>query len=853
MKKILLYLFVFLSCSAYGQISGLSSISNLKNMDPEMMTDAQVEQVLTKMQTEGYSTTQFDQYAEKQGLDKTTTAKFKSRIVRYNTDVNGLKKRKKMDPEELKKFGLTPETEEEIDPRLMKYFEAYMQKQDSIKELELPVFGASMFQELNMSFETNLRMATPESYILGPDDEVVLDIYGLSEGHFNLQVSPEGTIRIPNVGIVNVGGLSVVEAKQSIKKSLVPYYAGMNSGETKLSIALGDIRSITVNVIGEVKYPGTYTIPSLATVYNALYQSGGPAENGSFRMVNIIRGGKVIETVDLYDFLVFGKETNVRLQDQDAIKVLPYRNRVSISGEVKSKALFEVKENETLADLIKFAGGFTEKAFQERITAYRNTTKEKSVIDVSAPDFGSFIVKAGDAYKVGEILERFSNRVQIQGSVYRPGEYALTEGMKASDLLHKAEGLLEDAFATRAIVFRKDANNLPEITSFSPVDALNGKNDLLLRREDSVQIYSTIDMKEEEYIYVAGEVVKPDKYVFSKGMTLKDAILIAQGITTKADKGEVEVFRQETDPAVLLNNLLKAKSFKFKLDQVLAFGDEASEFKLQKEDRIIIRSMFGYEDMKQIKVEGEVMRKGTYVITSKNQRVSDVIKMAGGLTQFGYPEGAFLLRRIKKSDAEKEMLSEMNKNMSTIGASKIAIDDDLLTGQAATKKRNQYKNSITNPNDTIGFNPELSTSTDLVGIDLKKILAHPGSKYDIIMEEGDILSVPKLLETVQVMGEVMMPNTVRYEKGRSLKSYVNAAGGFGMNAKSSKSYVIHANGAIDVTSSFMGFRNYPTVKPGSRVIVPEKPEAQKLTTVEILGITTSLTSVAAMIISLFIR
>ncbi|MDD3161512.1 MAG: SLBB domain-containing protein, partial [Bacteroidales bacterium] len=621
MKKILLYLFVFLSCSAYGQISGLSSISNLKNMDPEMMTDAQVEQVLTKMQTEGYSTTQFDQYAEKQGLDKTTTAKFKNRIVRYNTDVNGLKKRKKMDPEELKKFGLTPETEEEIDPRLMKYFEAYMQKQDSIKELELPVFGASMFQELNMSFETNLRMATPESYILGPDDEVVLDIYGLSEGHFNLQVSPEGTIRIPNVGIVNVGGLSVVEAKQSIKKSLVPYYAGMNSGETKLSIALGDIRSITVNVIGEVKYPGTYTIPSLATVYNALYQSGGPAENGSFRMVNIIRGGKVIETVDLYDFLVFGKETNVRLQDQDAIKVLPYRNRVSISGEVKSKALFEVKENETLADLIKFAGGFTEKAFQERITAYRNTTKEKSVVDVSAPDFGSFIVKAGDAYKVGEILERFSNRVQIQGSVYRPGEYALTEGMKASDLLHKAEGLLEDAFATRAIVFRKDANNLPEITSFSPVDALNGKNDLLLRREDSVQIYSTIDMKEEEYIYVAGEVVKPDKYVFSKGMTLKDAILIAQGITTKADKGEVEVFRQETDPAVLLNNLLKAKSFKFKLDQVLAFGDEASEFKLQKEDRIIIRSMFGYEDMKQIKVEGEVMRKGTYVITSKNQRV----------------------------------------------------------------------------------------------------------------------------------------------------------------------------------------------------------------------------------------
>lgn len=849
MKKILLYIFVFLTCTTYGQVSSLSTI---KNMDPEMMTDGQVEQILTKMQTEGYSTTQFDQYAEKQGLDKTTTAKFKNRIVRYNTDVNGLKKRKKMDPEDLKKFGLTPESAD-IDPRLMKLFDAYMEKQDSIKQTELPVFGASMFQELTMSFETNLRMATPESYILGPDDEVVLDIYGLSEGHFNLQVTPEGIIRIPNVGVVAVSGLSIAEAKQSIQKSLVPYYAGINSGETKLSIALGDIRSITVNVIGEVKYPGTYTIPSLATVYNALYQSGGPAENGSFRMVSIIRGGKVIESVDLYDFLVFGKETNIRLQDQDAIKVLPYKNRVSIGGEVKNKALFEVKDEETLADLIKFAGGFTEKAFQERITAYRNTTKEKSVIDVSAPEFDAFIVKAGDAYMVGEILERFSNRVQIQGSVYRPGEYALTEGMKTSDLLHKAEGLLDDAFVSRAIIFRKDVNNLPEIASFSPIDALSGKKDLLLQREDSIQIYSIVDMKEEEYIYVAGEVVKPDKFVFSKGMTLKDAILIAQGVTTKADKGEVEVFRQVTDPTVLVDNLQKAKSFKFQLDQVLAFGDDASEFKLQKEDRIIVRSMFGFEDMKQIKIEGEVMRKGTYVITSKNQRVSDVVKMAGGLTLFGYPEGAFLLRRIKKSDAEREMLTEMNKNMSTIGASKIALDEDLLTGTAAKKKRNQYKNSITNPNDTIGFNPELSTSTDLVGIDLKKILANPGSKYDIIMEEGDILSVPKLLETVQVMGEVMMPNTVRYERGRSLKSYVNAAGGFGMNAKSSKSYVIHANGSIDVTSSFLGFRNYPTVKPGSRVIVPEKPVEQKLTTVEILGITTSITSVAAMIISLFIR
>ncbi len=827
----------------------------MKGVDPDKMSDLQVEQMITKMQSEGVSMSQFDQYAAQEGLSKTETQKLKNRIIRYQNDLKGLKKRKKMDPEELKKYGITPDMEEEIDPRLMKFFEAYMEKQDSIKEAQLPVFGASIFQELNLSFEPNLRIATPENYILGADDELIIDIFGSEEGHFELTVTPDGIIRIPNITVVHVGGLTIAEAKTAIINKISNYYDGLTNGDSQFSLALGDIRSITVNVIGEVKYPGSYTIPSLSSVFNALYQSGGPTENGSFRLVEIIRAGKIVHTVDLYDFLVFGKESSIRLQDQDAIKVMPYQNRVGITGEIKNKALYEMKDKETLSDLITFAGGFSGDAYQERVTAYRNTAKEKSMIDVESTHYSSFAVKAGDLYTVGKLLDRFANRVQIQGAIFRPGEYALTEGMRVSELLKKAEGLSDDAFATRALVFRKDENNLPQMTSFSPIDALNGKNDILLQREDSIYVFSTLNMRTDEYIYVSGEVISPNKYSFSKGMTLKDAILMANGTTFKADHGEVEVFRQITDSEKLKENVTKAETYCFTIDKALNFNDTVSNFTLKKEDRVIVRSLFGYEDMKQIKIEGEVIKAGTYVITSKNQRISDVLEMAGGLTSYAYPEGAFLLRRIKKSDSEKEMLKEIDQNMATVGISKIQIDDELNTNQNQTqqaKNNNKYKNkTITNPNDTIGFNPELSHESDIVAIELKKILEHPGSKYDILLEEGDILNIPKRLETVQVMGEVMMPTTVRYADRRSLKSYIDESGGFSLNAKKNKVYVMHANGSVDVTKSFMGIKNYPKVNPGSRIIVPEKPQKESLKSGEIVGITTSIVSVAAMIISLF--
>jgi len=796
------------------------SLDMLKGMNVDNLSDSQLGDLISKMEEKGVSMNQIDQYASSQGMSTSEAAKLKSRIVRYNDKNKGVKKRALTDKDELNE-------EENLNPEMLKYYNAYKKTQDSIKANKLEIFGLSTFKDVNLTFEPNLRLATPGNYVLGPDDELLIDVYGDSEANYNLFVTPEGKIKIPLAGVVSVGGLTIEEAKSVIKKRLAKIYGGINSNSTKVSIALGDIRSITVSVIGEVAYPGSYTIPSLASVYNALYVSGGPTEKGSFRKIQVSRGHSVIAVVDLYDFLVYGKQCNLRLQDQDVIKILPYSNRVTISGEVKIPAIFEMKEFETVSNLIEFAGGFTENAYRERITAYRNTTKEKSVIDVTLPQFKTYLTESGDEFKVGEILKRFTNRVQITGSVYRPGTYPLTKGMKASDLLAKADGLKDDAFATRAVVYRKNAQNLPGMASFSPLDALEGRNDLLLQREDSIYISSILEMKEDEYIYVSGEVVSPNRYTFAEGMTVKDAILMANGMNKKANQGEIEVYRQITDLSVLNENIRKAVTYKFNIDKDLAYSDSVANFKLKKEDRVIIRSIYGYENMKQVNVSGEVKAPGTYVITSKNQRISDLVRMSGGLSIYAYAEGAYLIRKLRKSDSEKKLLNQVAQSLGT--------------------KINKQTESA----DSTELKKQLFKDTDIVGISLKEIIANPGSQFDLILEDGDLLSIPKILETVNVSGEVMMPNTVRYLKKLSFKDYVDAAGGFGSNALTKKAYVIHANGSVNVTKSFLGFHSYPKVHPGSRIIVPEKPVKKEMSVGEIISITTSVVSVAAIIVTLF--
>lgn len=828
MKKILV-LFCCLCAAMMLQAQSLNLLNSLSGMSPgaiDKLTEKQIGQIATEMETNRISVDQMESQAQQYGLSKQSAARLKRRLVRYSS-VQAEKKAKEAAERDLEEYMLPEDEEEEIREPVEE--EIYvLDKRTGKMVKKLQIFGLSTFRDANLTFEPNLRIATPEDYVLGPDDELLIDVYGTSEASYNLFVSPEGKINVPYVGVLTVGGLTINDAKSLIEKRMASVYKGMSSGEVKVSIALGDIRSITVSVIGEVASPGSYTIPSLSSVYNALYLCGGPTENASFRKVQISRGNRVIQVVDLYDFLVYGKSSTVRLQDQDVIKVLPYKNRVSISGEVKTPAIYEMNEFETVGDLIEFAGGFSQHAYRDRVTAYRNTPKEKSVIDVAAADYGSFYTEVGDEYFVGKLIDRFANRVQIQGAVYRPGEYSLDSGMHVSDLLQKADGLLDDAFSTRAIIFRRNILNRPEMLSFSPEDVLQGKNDVLLQREDSVQVYSVKDMMEEQSIYVSGAVVKAGMFDFAEGMTLKDAILMANGFTSKADLNEIVLFRQNFNED-RENDKQKAVSFKFSVDSKLGFADSVAAFKLQKDDRIMVRSLYGLEDMRRVSIVGEVKFPGDYVILNKAQRVSDLIEMAGGLTEYAYPQGAFLIRKRNLSDAEKRMMEELSAQLEE------TVEDEEDGGRADSLKQRRT----------------LIRERDLVGLALERILEEPGSKYDILLAEGDSISIPQRLETVFVEGEVLQPNAIRYEKGKSFSDYVQEAGGCSSKAWKKGMYVVHANGSVKGTRSFLGIRRYPKVFPGSRIVVPEKEETTRMTTGELVTLSSSIVSMAAIIISIF--
>ncbi len=798
-KLISLFFGLLVACTLQAQ-----SLSMLKNVDVSSLSDQQISAIQQKMQSEGISMNQLDQYAASQGISKTKVEQFKARIVTFNQVPT----------------SVPSSTSAVTNSNFASKKETHAPEVDSLQ-----IFGSSVFKNANLNFEPNLRLATPQDYVLGPDDQLLIDIYGVSEVSYKLYVSPEGTILIPDVGAINVNGLTITQAKKLIIAKLSTIYRGIQTGNTFVNISLGNIRSITVFVIGEIQSPGSYTIPSLATVYNALYQSGGPKESGSFRNIQVIRDNKVLATVDLYDFLVYGKQSNIRLQDQDVIKVLPYNDRVTLTGEVKHPAIFEMKKGETLRNLIDFAGGFTENAYRESITAYRNTLKEKKVIDIDNTDFSAFLTESGDQYHVGKLLNRFENRVQIEGAVYRPGVYAFTPGMKIKDLIVKADGLREDAFVNRAVIFRKNNMRLPEMTSFSPRAALNDTDNILLQRDDSVYIASVLTMKEKDSVYISGQVISPNSYPFAEGMTLKDLILLANGFNHKANIAEVDVYRQITNIKTLNENVIKAKTFKIKMDKELNYGDVAT-FKLKREDHVVVRSIFGAEDLKQVSIVGEVVSPGNYILTSKDQHVSDLLQDAGGLTAYAYPSGAMLIRKPKVNESKKLL--------------------EGVTKRTIQNQQQELRDSL-NPSAP----QELLIEPDMVAINLHKILAHPKSSDDLILEEGDVLSIPKRPETVSVTGEVLMPALIRYEQGKSLKYYIQHAGGFSSRAFESKTYVIYPNGSVDATSSFLGIKSYPEVTPGARIVIPAKPIRHGLNAAESISITSTLVSLMVVLVTFF--
>jgi protein involved in polysaccharide export with SLBB domain len=715
------------------------------------------------------------------------------------------------------------------------------------------VFGSQLFSKENLTFEPKLNIATPTNYVLGTYDEVMVDISGLYEASYKLKVSPEGTIRIPNVGPVKVAGSTIENATRAIRNQVAKIYMGVSSGETHVNVSLGNIRSIRVSVVGEATRPGSYTLPSLATAFNALYACGGPDSIGSMRDIKVIRANKVVANLDVYSYLFDGVlSENVGLHDGDIIKIEPYVNRVTISGAVKHPAIFETTRNESLQQLIRYAGGFADNAYKLKLTVLRLNPTGKTVVDVTDKQLSSFKLLSGDSCFVSTTaINKYDNRVDLTGAVLHPGTYALESGLTVKQLVEKAGGLKDDAFLNMAYVNRKQLNQIPEIIGFNLGDVLKGAaNDVLLQKDDSVVIKSLFDYREEQMVEVMGAVNEPGKFKFVENITLKDVIFKAKGFKAMALTDSVELVRVIRDPEQLLNTNERTIVFKFALDKELNFKKGVSDMVLQNGDRIIVRTIAGYEEVRMVKVEGEVIKPGSYNITNKAERISDVIKRAGGFTRYAYPLGAFLIRTEKATGIEQRLnnLTKENTKKQLQSKKDNQLDVTMLKTAGAASTGIAAKDSLQKSAQV----DKIYKNEGVVGINLEEIMKRPGGKNDFFLEEDDNIYIPRELQTVRVMGEVLFSTYVGYQKGMSLGKYINNAGGFSLQAEKKKVFVLYANGTAKSTSRFMWIRFYPKIQPGARIVVPEKPTelSNKLTPGETIAMTTSITSVVALIYSM---
>jgi protein involved in polysaccharide export with SLBB domain len=658
--------------------------------------------------------------------------------------------------------------------------------------LDKKIFGASLFQNDKLSFEPNMRIATPKNYQIGPDDELDIHIFGDVLDNFKVTVSPEGTVKILNISPIYVNGLTIEAASDRIIARLRQLYQGLNKpgSGSMAQVTLTGVRSIRVTLTGEVNFPGSYTVSSLATVFNALYLAGGPNRNGSFRNIRIIRDNKVIRTLDLYDFLLRAdQKDNIHLNDQDIIRVGDYENRVELVGEVKRPYIYELTKTESFKDLLRYAGGFTEKAYTYTINVRRNTSREIKLLNISQDEVETFLPNNGDIYTIGSIIERYENRVEVQGAVFRPGNYAIEAGLTTvKELIKKSEGLREDAFLNRATLTRRKENYDPEIVSLDLGKILRGEaTDVPLQREDVLQVYSIANLREKRVVNIVGEVNAPGEFEYKEGMKVADLILQAKGMKESASYANLELARRIISHGNDDPKSAKIKIISFSIDGALKISNDGNQLTLQPFDIVSIRRSPNYEEQRSVKVLGMVNFPGTYAIQSNQQRISDIILRAGGLRAEGYLEGGKLIR-----------------------------------------------------------------GTMTVGVNLKEVINNPSSSENLQLMAGDELTIPRLLQTVKLTGAVQNPLAVSYKEDFSLKEYIAEAGGYTINANRKKMYVTYANGVSNQIRKFLIFKKNPRIEPGTEIVIPAYPENRKkgLSAAEAIGLTSSLVSVSIAIITL---
>lgn len=744
---------------------------------------------------------QIEKAAKSQGVSSSQIKKLKDDAKDFNTN----KSRKKQNTEEGDKSGVT-----QVKPFGHEGNEEKKIVKDSL-------FGFDFFSNTNISFAPNLNLATPETYELGPGDELLIDIWGAAENSYNAPVNREGAIKLENVGPVYVSGLSIKEAKEKITYSLKKIYYGINAtnnsyNKVNVNISLINIRTVQVNIIGEVKTPGTYSLSALSSVLNGLYAAGGPTKNGTFRSVKVFRSGKLLAEFDIYKYLIEGDQRgNVLLRDQDIIIVSPYQNKIVVKGQVKREGYYELKNGEGFKELANYFGGFKPTAYKDLIKVERISDGLKEMNEINYTKQQNFLLKDGDVLFIEEVVDEYKNRVSIEGAVYRPGNYELKENLTLKELINKA-GLKNDAYLERGVVYRSINLSKNELLPFSLKEVLSGSKSIKLQSEDKVQLFSENDLKEKYTVSINGAINKPQTIPYVENMLVEDFIALSGGFKDGADVNTIDISRRINDGD------FKTISKNIKRTISGALSIENNEvFYLEPFDVVSVRYLKGFTTLKLASVKGEVFYPGSYSIVDKDERISDLLNKAGGLSPYANVNGATLIRKASQvNDVE----------LSRFIVEPIHKIDSMIVEKP---KLNEYR----------------------IGINLEKIIKSNGSKFDLILKEGDILFIPSEKQTVEIKGEVLAPSVVRFDKSNSLKDYINNSGGFSENARKSKAYVVYANGDIKSTKRFLFFKSYPKLEPGAIIVVPHKEKvANPLSIQEVVGLTTSVATLGILINSL---
>ena len=731
--------------------------------------------------------------------------KEKRNVSPYRVKDNRKKTKQNTFDEKDEEFTAFDDAADFLMPDSLKYFGTDFFKKEENKR---KIFGHDIFNNEDLTFESSMNLATPQNYRLGPGDEVNIDIWGASQESITETISPDGYVTVEDVGLIQLGGLTVSQAKAKLKSVL-----GARYQSSSIELTLGQTRTVTISVIGEVKVPGTYTLSAFSTVYNALYMAGGPNDIGTLRNIKVYRGGRLLSTVDVYDFLLNGHLTgDVRLQDNDIVTVGPYEALVNITGKIKRPMFYEMKRSESAATLLRYAGGFTGDAYTKAIRINRKAGQMYSVFNVGEFDLNSFKLMDEDSVSVDSTLNRYQNMVEVRGAVFRPGRYQVGGHISTvKALVEAADGLTENAIAQHAVMHRMKKDRSLEVKSINVLGILDGEiPDVELQNEDVLYIGSREEEKNDQTITIHGEVNYPGIYKFASNETIEDLVLQAGGLTNAASLAKVDVSRRIVEPNALEAGDTLAFTYSFRLNPDFTIPQGEEPFTLQPYDEVYIRRSPNYNEQQNVTVEGEVQFRGNYTLTSSRQRLSEIIKQAGGLTKRAYPEGAKLLRQM--TPEERELMETMLR----------------------TAQRNSG-------NDSIDVKKLLTLTTFPVAIELDKALAAPGSDDDPYLREGDRIVVPRFTSTVSINGEVLYPNTVRYKAGENADYYLDLAGGVSSTGKRSRTIIIYMNGMVAKADR----KHKP--KPGCQIVVPTKSRRRGIGLTEWLSIGTTSASVGTMI------